>query len=1039
MRPSADAAAISAFPYSIGREASGLQNAAHQVGIGGQALQDSLSTAQVLGSAMEQAKVAETRNAMLYDSNGRGLEEATLNARHLLQLVATSLGDGMNINEYPYTDTSSEGVIGKSTTTAHINRPVSGGTLFFDEDDVFEIHLCAEASQHMIEKQASMIGIYDKINDMDNLDPVETEKLRLQREALRREIDFLMNHMGLSPSSIERPHISHSGLGIGPSPSVPSPPLLHGRSLLGQTLMLDASSPGQRNWSNSGGRQAGVHEHYPPPYRDPDSPIFGYDREYSCVERPTGPRKFITIDYADGTIMKQWAKTSFPWFQELKGNNVKYFGNTSFRPNQLEIMNATLSKRDVFVLMPTGGGKSLTYQLPALYDAGVTLVVSPLVSLIVDQIMHLEQANIPAAQMTASQEWPEVQRILAELNSPTCSLKFLYVTPEKVARSDTLVRQLEGMHRNGRLARFVIDEAHCISQWGHDFRPDYQSLGILKSKFPNVPLMALTATATASVREDVVQALGMRDCIVFKQTFNRPNLRYEVRPKTKKCLEDIDRYIRGKGWQGESGIVYCLSRHDCERTAEKLRELGHRAAYYHGNMDPNERTQVQRRWSTDVVNIMCATVAFGMGINKPDVRFVIHHALPKSVEGYHQESGRAGRDSQDAACLLFYSYSDSLRVKSMLVSGASDQQQQQHNSRNQLSTKAAAQLESNMENLRRVVAYCENDVDCRRSLLLSHFGEKFEASQCNGTCGNCSRGYASVEKDLSEPAKQLVELIAAMGQRQSLQYVQDVYRGSSNVQVRKKGHMALALHGVGKALSKGDVERILHHMVAENILVEDVCKSDVYGSVSSVVKINEQRARALVAGKLAVLIRFPVAKVSGVAAAPPLRQVALELERGGARSVVAPKTNSSFGTQDDRASTTVRQFDKELGEKVMAELKVLRANIVQKMGKDTQPYHVFRNGILQEISKLLPQTVEDLLKVQGLGKVKVNKYGAEVVDVVSRVVSEHRGNFSTSAPSLTKTSVVISRSHFDPYKFQLPPAKRLCLEDDGEGWRSTRM
>ncbi|RRT78120.1 hypothetical protein B296_00027594 [Ensete ventricosum] len=224
-------------------------------------------------------------------------------------------------------------------------------------------------------------------------------------------------------------------------------------------------------------------------------------------------------------------------------------------------------------------------------------------------------------------------------------------------RSDVLLRHLDSLHSRGSLARIIIDEAHCISQWGHDFRPDYQGLGILKQKFANVPVLALTATATVSVKEDVVQALGLVNCIVFRQSFNRPNLWYCVIPKTKKCLEDIDKFIKENHFD-ECGIIYCLSRMDCEKVAEKLQEFGHKAAFYHGTMDPLQRAYVQKQWSKDEINIICATVAFGMGINKPDVRFVIHHSLPKSIEGYHQECGRAGRDGLRSSCVMYYNYSD---------------------------------------------------------------------------------------------------------------------------------------------------------------------------------------------------------------------------------------------------------------------------------------------------------------------------------------------------------------------------------------------
>uniref|UniRef100_A0A0E0KQU8 DNA 3'-5' helicase n=1 Tax=Oryza punctata TaxID=4537 RepID=A0A0E0KQU8_ORYPU len=386
------------------------------------------------------------------------------------------------------------------------------------------------------------------------------------------------------------------------------------------------------------------------------------------------------------------------------------------------------------------------------------------------------EANISAAYLSASMEWSEQQEILRELMSPTCTYKLLYVTPEKIAKSDALLRQLENLYSRGHLSRIVIDEAHCVSQWGHDFRPDYQffihqHLGILKQKFPQTPVLALTATATASVKEDVVQVLGLANCIIFRQSFNRPNLRVVT------------------NWLpvflvGNSGPVPILT---CSR------EYGHKASHYHGSMDPEDRANIQKQWSKDKINIICATVAFGMGINKPDVRFVIHHSLPKSIEGYHQECGRAGRDGQLSSCVLFYNYSD-------------------------------------------YVSYCENDVDCRRLLQLIHFGEMFNPSCCAKTCDNCLKEFRWVEKDVTNIARQLVDLVMMTKQTFSTTHILEVYRGSVNQNVKKHRHDTLSLHGAGKHLAKGEAARILRHLVTEEILIEDVKKSENYGSVSSVLK-----------------------------------------------------------------------------------------------------------------------------------------------------------------------------------------------------------
>ncbi|KAA8545505.1 hypothetical protein F0562_020289 [Nyssa sinensis] len=573
--------------------------------------------------------------------------------------------------------------------------------------------------------------------------------------------------------------------------------------------------------------------------------------------------------------------------------------------------------------MPTGGGKSLTYQLPAIICPGITLVVSPLVSLIQDQIMHLLQANIHATYLSANMEWTEQQEILRELSSDCCKYKLLFVTPEKVAKSDVLLRHLESLHARGSLARIVIDEAHCVSQWGHDFRPDYQGLGILKQKFPNAPVLALTATATASVKEDVVQALGLVNCIVFRQSFNRPNLWYSVIPKTKRCVDDIDYFIKENHFD-ECGIIYCLSRMDCEKVAEKLQECGHKAAFYHGSMDPTQRAFVQRQWSKDEINIICATVAFGMGINKPDVRFVIHHSLPKSIEGYHQECGRAGRDGQRSSCVLYYSYSDYWRI-----------------------------LETNTDNLLQMVSYCENDVDCRRLLQLVHFGEKFNSVNCRTTCDNCSKIKSFIEKDVTEIAKQLVELVKLTGQKFSSSHILEVYRGSLNQFVKKQRHDTY-------------------------FLVEDVKKSDFYGSISSVIKVNESKAYNLCTGGQTIKLRFPnsvkASKSSKSEATPAQGSLTL-----GKQS--PPRTETSAQPQSE--------VDLKLSAQLYSSLRMLRTVLTKEGGEKVNAYHIFLNATLQQISKRIPRTKEELLEINGIGKAKVSKYGDRVLETIESTIKEY--------------------------------------------------
>ncbi|KAK2393062.1 DNA helicase [Trifolium repens] len=834
----------------------------------------------------------------------------------------------------------------------------------------YKLGLCPEAASHLQEFKDNLIAVSNElIDNVENLSSVQIAKLREDRSQLNKQIQQLEKYIHSSNLEEERQK-SHFATSMAPP-----------TSFVYETPQRHVISSGPNRYDGQAYMGNGTYEpSYQSSYAMPSGP----------VEREPFIPKIIEVNYIEGSGDKRWSSRDFSWTKELEVNNKRVFGNHSFRPNQREVINATMSGCDVFVLMPTGGGKSLTYQLPALINPGITLVISPLVSLIQDQIMHLLQANIPAAYLSANMEWAEQQDILRELNSDYCKYKLLYVTPEKVARSDALLRHLESLHVRELLSRIVIDEAHCVSQWGHDFRPDYQGLGVLKQKFPNTPVLALTATATASVKEDVVQALGLVNCIVFRQSFNRPNLRYSVVPKTKKCLEDIDKFIRENHFD-ECGIIYCLSRMDCEKVAEKLQECGHKCAFYHGSMDPDQRAFVQRQWSKDEINVICATVAFGMGINKPDVRFVIHHSLPKSIEGYHQECGRAGRDGQSSSCVLYYSYSDYIRVKHMLSLGAIEQSPMPSGYSRSNAINSGRILETNTENLLCMVSYCENDVDCRRHIQLVHFGEKFDSSTCQKTCDNCVKVTSFVEKDVTEIAKQLVELVKLTGQKVSATHILEVYRGSLSQMVKKHRHETVRLHGAGKHLAKGEASRILHHLVVEDFLVEEVKKSDFYGSVSSVLKVNETKVHNVLFGGQRIILRFP----SSVKASKP-GKCDITPAKG---SLTSGKLNLPLDISDQPQT----EVDMNLAANLYTALRMLRTALCREAGEGVMAYHIFGNATLQQISKRLPRTKEELLDINGISKTKVSKYGDRLLETIEKTINEYYHTDKNSSGSKGST------------------------------------
>lgn len=480
----------------------------------------------------------------------------------------------------------------------------------------------------------------------------------------------------------------------------------------------------------------------------------------------------------------------------------KYFGYTSFYPLQEEIINEALGQKDVFVLMPTGGGKSLCYQLPALLFDGLTVVISPLIALMKDQVDGLLENGISATFINSSLSYNEIEARRRSLSNK--ETKILYIAPERLVMPEFLL-----FLQRLKVSLFAVDESHCISEWGHDFRPEYRQLKLLKERFPKAPVMALTATATPVVQGDIITQLELSGCKVFKASFNRKNLYYQIKPKENpyhQLLQYLD--IRKK----DSGIIYCQSRKAVGSLASNLQTEGYRALPYHAGLTAEVRTENQERFIREDVEIIVATIAFGMGIDKPNVRYVIHYDLPKSIEGYYQETGRAGRDGLKSDCILFFSYGDKRKIEYFI-------DQKEDENEKQIAYKQ----------LRELVSYCEGNV-CRRRLLLAYFGEIFDELNC-GSCDVCLELKERFDGTIA--AQKILSCVYRVGERFGINYVTDVLLGSKNQKVAQNQHDTTKTYGVGKEYRKSQWQAFIRELIQLGYLKLD-------GDKYPVLKLNEK-------------------------------------------------------------------------------------------------------------------------------------------------------------------------------------------------------
>ncbi len=606
----------------------------------------------------------------------------------------------------------------------------------------------------------------------------------------------------------------------------------------------------------------------------------------------------------------------------------EFFGYDSFKADQEKIINHLLDGGDAFVLMPTGGGKSLCYQLPALLMEGTAIVISPLIALMknqVDLLRGFESGSSSIAHfLNSSLSRQQTEEVKEDLLAGRT--KLLYVAPESLTKEENIA-----LLQEIKISFYAVDEAHCISEWGHDFRPEYRRIRALADQIGRAPMIALTATATPKVQSDILKNLGIPDATVFKSSFNRPNLYYEIRDKVEP-EKDIIKYIRQN--PGKSGIIYCLSRKKVEELAELLNVNGIKALPYHAGLDAKTRAENQDRFLMEDVDVIVATIAFGMGIDKPDVRFVIHYDIPKSIESYYQETGRAGRDGQEGNCIAYYSYKDIQKLEKFMQG------------------KPVSEQEISRQLLSEVMAYAESG-QCRRKLLLNYFGEEYKEPDCH-CCDNCLHPKPTF--DGREEMKMVIELIESLPERFKLDHLANILAGVSNSIIKSYRHDELKFFGAGSQHSEKFWATVIHQGLIARLLGKEI---ESYGLIF-------------------------VTDLGRKFAAEPWKIELVEdrVFAGGGAS------EADDDDDDESAAANAAMRSGGGGDPVLlAMLKDLRKDLSRRL--KLQPWIIFGDPALQDMSILYPVTYDELKSCQGVGEGKAHKFGEEFIKLIAKYVEEN--------------------------------------------------
>lgn len=684
-------------------------------------------------------------------------------------------------------------------------------------------------------------------------------------------------------------------------------------------------------------------------------------------------------------------------YQEKTQNILEnVFGFSSLKPFQEKVLEIAYEGTDILVLSPTGSGKSLCYQLPSLVDKGLTLIISPLRSLIYDQVTKLRSLGVNVGVLTGDMSQDDKRECTRNLSKwinqkISCPYKILYTTPEMLTLNISFMQLVMDIYKMKKLARVVVDEAHCVSTWGHDFRDSYLTLGQIKNNFPKTPIMALTATATPKVKKDIIHLLKIKNCCVLSSSFRRNNLKIEIKRRDKGSTIAIREMII-RQFRGQSGIIYCHSRKDCKRISDCL-SLYLKSDYYHAGLENKQRRKVQQDWLDGKTQVIVATIAFGMGVDKPNVRFVIHYSMPMSVENYYQEIGRAGRDGLDSTCILYFSYSDKILYEKIIkqnigdalsntnsnqklgechmldTDNESDSEEESIEEPDEKTKKITAFQSYQLNKLYDIVTYLDNITDCRHVLLSNYFGEKIDLQEelCHSYCDNCLENLGKIQpKDLTQESAILCQIIIELTNKNINPTRQNVIKSFMG---ESKAYQTFGF-GKGRDLGKENSERLLNNLIQNDYIRESLVQNQYKYWVDNLAL--PKKAKKILKGT--INIQLPIKVADSVLSYFDKVDEDRLLMKEKIKQEKVNKINAKYAMED------IENMDYKT-EKLFTDLQKFRSNNAKR--RKVPIYHVFSNKTLKDLVLKKPSNEKELLNIYGIADKKLQEFGEELLNVIA--------------------------------------------------------